>query len=127
MNHLILEQLKNLKTNPQLKRKFKIFLGVGLTGFLVVCALVVWAGIATFKNVASSVGANPVVQEKIKSWNDSNLQEKIGSLETGVKNLPALAKAGCWTTAQSLMKVQAWIEKPVAENVNSLKVACLNK
>ena len=107
-----------------MNRKLKIFLGAGLAGTLMVGALVVWAGIATFKNVAS-VGANPVVQEKIKSWNDTNVQEKIVSLEAGVKNLPALAKAGCWTTAQGLMKVEVWIAKPVAENINSLKVACL--
>ena len=77
-------------------------------------ALVVWAGIATFKSVAS-IGANPVVQEKI-----------VG-LETGIKNLPALTKVGCWATAQSRMKVEVWIAKPFVENVNSLKLACLNK
>jgi hypothetical protein len=115
LNHsILLEQPKNLKSNPQLKRKLKIFLGVGLAGILMVGALVVWAGIATFKSVAS-IGTNPAVQEKI-----------VG-LETGIKNLPALTKVGCWTTAQSLMKVEVWIEKPLIDNLNSLKLACLNK
>jgi hypothetical protein len=127
MKHaLLLEQLRNLKTNPPLKRKLKIFLGVGLAGIVMIGALVAWAGIATFKSVAS-IGANPVVQEKIKSWNNTNVQEKIVSLDTGVKNLPALTKVGCWTTAQSLMKVEVWIAKPFVENLNSLKLACLNK
>ncbi len=121
------EELRYLKTNFKLNRKLKIFLGAGLAGILMVGALVVWAGIATFKSVAS-IGTNPVVQEKIKSWNDTNVQEKIVSLETGVKNLPApLIKVDCWTTAQSLMKVEVWIAKPFAENLNSLKIACLNK
>jgi hypothetical protein len=119
------EELRYLKTNYKLNRKLKIFLGAGLAGILLVGALVTWAGIATFKSVAS-IGANPVVQEKIKSWNDTNVQEKIVSLETGVKNLPALTRVGCWTTAQSLMKVEVWIAKPFVENLNSLKLACLN-
>ena len=127
MKHInFLEELKYLKTNYKLNRKLKIFLGAGLAGILMVGALVVWAGVATFKSVAS-IGTNPVVQEKIKSWNDTNVQEKIVGLETGVKNLPALAKVGCWTTAQSLMKVELWIAKPFVENLNSLKLACLNK
>ncbi len=120
------EELRYLKTNYKLNRKLKIFLGAGLAGIFMVGALVVWAGVATFKSVAS-IGANPVVQEKIKSWNNTNVQEKIVSLETGVKNLPALTKVGCWTTAQGLMKVEVWIAKPFVENLNSLKIACLNK
>ena len=120
------EELRYLKANFKLNRKLKIFLGAGLAGILMVGALVVWAGIATFKSVAS-IGANPVVQEKIKSLKDTNVQEKIVGLETGVKNLPALAKVGCWTTAQSLMKVEVWIAKPFAENLNSIKLACLNQ
>lgn len=120
------EELRYVTTHYKSNRKLKIFLGAGLAGILMVGALVVWAGMATFKSVAT-IGANPVVQEKIKSWNDTNVQGKIVRLETGVKNLPALAKAGCWTTAQSLMKVEVWIAKPLAENWNSVKLACLNQ
>lgn len=127
MKHInFLEELRYLKTNYKSNRKLKIFLGAGLAGILMVGALVTWAGIATFKSVAS-IGTNPVVQEKIKSWNNTNVQEKIVSIEAGVKNLPALTKVDCWTTAQSFMKVEVWIAKPFVENLNSLKVACLNK
>jgi len=127
MKHVnFLEELRYLKTNYKSNRKLKIFLGASLAGILMVGALVVWAGIATFKSVVS-IGAKPVVQEKIKSWNDTNVPDKIASLESGVKNLPALTKVGCWTTAQSLMKVEVWVAKPFVENLNSLKLACLNK
>lgn len=121
------EELRYLKTNYKLNRKLKFFLGAGLAGVLMVGALVAWAGIATFKSVAS-LGTNPIVQEKFKSWNTTNVvQEKIVSLETGVRKLPALTKVDCWTTAQSLMKVGVWIEKPIVDNLNNLKIACLNK
>lgn len=121
-----LEELRYLKSNYKFNRKLKIFIGVSFAGIIIVGTLVIWAGIATFKNVAN-IGANPVVQEKIKSWNNANVQEKIAGLETGVKNLPALTKVGCWATTQTLMKAEVWIEKPFIENLNSLKIACLNK
>ena len=105
--------MKHVILLEQLKRKLKIFLSIGLIGFLMVGALVVWAGVATFKSVAS-LGTNP------------NVQEKIVKLETGIKNMPALTKVGCWTTTQSLLKVEVWLEKPFADNVNSIKFACLN-
>ena len=75
---------------------------------------VVWGGIEAFKSVAS-IGTNPVVQEKILS------------LETEIQKVPALVKVGCWGTVKSLMNVEVWIEKPIAENYNSMKSACLNE
>ena len=115
MNRLnVLELLNKLKTNHQLKRKFKIFMGAGLVGCLMIGALVVWGGIVAFKSIAS-IGTNPVVQEKILS------------LETEIQKVPALVKIGCWGTVKSLMNVEIWIEKPIAENYNSMKSACLNE
>lgn len=115
MNRLnVLELLNKLKTNHQLKRKFKIFMGAGLVGCFMIGALVVWGGIEAFKSVAS-IGTNPVVQEKILS------------LETEIQKVPTLVKIGCWGTVKSLMNVEVWIEKPIAENYNSMKSACLNE
>jgi hypothetical protein len=127
MKHLnLLEELRYIKTNYKLNRKLKIFLGAGLVGILMVGTLAIWAGLATIKSVAN-IGTNPVVQEKIKSWNNTNAQEKIASLETGVKNLPVLTKVDCWDTAQSIMTLEVWITKPFIENLNNLKLACLKK
>lgn len=115
MNHLTShELLKKLETNQRQKRKLKIFLAAGLVGCFMIGALVFWGGIAVFKGVAS-VGTNPEVQEKILS------------LETEIQNAPALVKVGCWGTVKSLMNVEVWIEKPIAENYNSMKSACLNE
>lgn len=115
MKHIIiLELLRKLKTNHPLRRKFKIFLGVGLVGSLMVGALVVWAGVATFKSVAS-FGADPSVQQKIL-----NIESEIGKL-------PPLAKTGCWTAVKGLMNVETWIEKPISNNLSSLKLACVNQ
>lgn len=112
MNHTLLVQLlRKLKTNPQLKRKVKIFFGFGLVGTFLVGALVVWAGIATFRSVAS-LGTNPIVQEKVLK------------LETEIQNLPALVKVNCWTTTQSLLDFQVWFEKPISENINNITTAC---
>lgn len=113
MKHLVLlELMKKFKANDQLKRKLKIFLGVGLAGFLLVGALIIWAGFATIQHVAS-LGANV------------NVQEQVRGLKKEMPDIPALAKVGCWDKVKSLLSVEAWLEKPVAENLQSLKDACL--
>lgn len=111
---IILELLKKINTNRQLKQGIKIFIGVGLVGCLIIGGLVVWGGIAAFK-AASNIGTN------------LNVQEKISSLETEVQNMPALVKVGCWSTVKSLMNVEIWLEKPVAENYNNITSACLTE
>lgn len=108
------ELLNNLLTNQRLKRKLKIFLAAGLIGCLMIGVLVVWGGIAAFKGVAS-IGTNPVVQEKIMN------------LETELQNAPALVKVGCWETVKSYINVESWLEKPIAENYNTIKSACLHE
>jgi len=108
------ELLKKIETNHRLKHKLKIFLGAGLAGCLLIGALVVWGGVAAFKSVAS-IGTNPMVQEKILN------------LETEIQNAPALVKVGCWGTVKNFMNVASWLEKPIAENYNTIQSACLNK
>ncbi len=108
------ELLNKLKKNPQMMRKFKIFLGIAFIGFLSISALVIWGGVAAVQGVAN-LGANP------------NVQEKVVALGTEIKNLPALAKVGCWDKTQSLLSIKAWLEKPIAQNVKELSQACLEK
>lgn len=57
----------------------------------------------------------------------SNVQEKVVALGTEIKNLPSLAKVGCWDKAQSLLSIKAWLEKPVADNFKELTQACSGK
>lgn len=105
--------MRKFNTNHQLKRKLKIFIGAGLVSSLIVGALLVWGGIAALKTV-SSIGTNPVVQEKVLN------------LENEIQNLPALVKVGCWTTVKSFMDVEVWLNTPIAENYNNIKSACFN-
>ena len=111
---ILLEMLKKLETDRRLRQKFKIFLAAGLIGCLMIGVLAVWGGIAVFKGVVS-VGTSPVVQEKIMR------------LEAEFETAPPLVKAGCWETVKSHMNVESWLEKPIAENYNNIKAACLNE
>jgi hypothetical protein len=111
---IFLESLRKINTNRQLKQKLKIFIGAAIVGCLMIVALIVWGGIAAF-NTVSSIGTNPV------------LQEKILSLETEIQNIPPLVNVGCWATVKSHMNVEVWLEKPVAENYKTIKSACLNE
>ena len=112
MNQLELQQaLNKFKDNDQLKRKLKIFLGIGCLGILLVGGLILWAGVATVQHVAG-------LGSKV------NVQEQVQNLKGKIPGIPDIAKAGCWEKVQSLMSLQVWLETPVAENITSLKNAC---
>jgi hypothetical protein len=113
-NLILLETLKNFNRNNQLKRKLKLSLGLGFGGILLLGCLIIGAGIVTVQKIAD-FGAR------------SNVQEQVENLKTEVTKLPAIAKVGCWQKMQDLMSVQIWLERPVADNINSLKMACLEK
>ncbi|SHO53421.1 hypothetical protein SAMN02745220_05112 [Desulfopila aestuarii DSM 18488] len=53
-----------------------------------------------------------------------NVTEKVRNLKMEAMNLPALVKIGCWDNLQCLLNAQVWLEKPVSENIQSLKDAC---
>jgi hypothetical protein len=108
---VVQELLKKVSGNHQFKRKLKIFLGVGLVGFLLVGGLILWAGVSAVQRVVS-IGAN------------SNVQEQVWNLKTEIPNIPSLAKVGCWDKVKGLMSVQVWLEKPVVDNIKYIKDAC---
>ena len=113
MNQPDLQQaLNRFKDNDQLKRKLKIFLGIGCLGILLLGGLILWAGFATVQHVAG-------LGSKV------NVQEQVQNLKGKIPGIPAIAKAGCWEKVQSLMSIQIWLETPVAENITGLKNACL--
>jgi hypothetical protein len=111
---IFLELLRKVNTDRQLKRKVRIFLGAGLVGCLMIGAVVVWGGIAAFKTI-STIGTNPLVQEKIVH------------LENEIENLPFPVKADCWKTIKSIMNINIWHEKTISENYNNVKSGCFNE
>lgn len=104
--------MRKFKASEQIRRKFKFFLGAGLAGLLLAGALIIWAGVAAIKHVAR-LGAS------------ANAQEQARDLKTEIPDIPALARVGCRDKAQSLLNVEAWLERPVAANVQGLQEACV--
>ena len=104
---MIFQILKKLKESPSMMRKLKIFVVVGLVGFLITGALTIWAGITAFNYLAST--ASPLVQ--------SPIPELVA--------LPKFQLLNCWSKAQSLMAVQPWLERSAVDNLVHLKMACL--
>lgn len=112
MNKSELNKVANsLNINNQLKRKLKIFLGIGCLGVVLLGGLIIWAGVATVTQVAK-IGSNVTVQER------------VNNLKTGISEIPAVVKVGCWEKVQSLMNIQVWLETPLGENITSLQAAC---
>ncbi len=112
------EILQTLKTEPKLMRKVKIFAVVGIVGFLITVALMIWAGVSAFNYVASS--ASQVIQSPTALGHVENLK-------TELKSLPKLQAINCWGKAQSLIAVQPWLERPALDNLVNLKVACFEQ
>lgn len=113
MNKLfIFEIIKSIKGAPDFKRKLKFFLGVGLIGTVVTVTLVIWISIAGMRYATNLVQGQAIVPN-------------IDSLKSELSQLPVIAKVDCWDKAQSLLSVNAWLERPIAENFRNLKLACL--
>lgn len=102
----------NVPTNHLLKRRLKIFLGIALGGFLLLGGLVFWVGVAAFKGVADFAA-------------DARLPEKVTQVQQGIEKAANLPRVGCLDAAQSLLNVEVWLNRPVAENLDSMKIACL--
>lgn len=116
MKHAIFyEIIRKLKSKPALRRKLKVFAVIGVTCFLVVGALAIWAGVSAVKYVATSTNqviSSPTTQDQIQ-----NAKTELQKLQFQPLN--------CWGKAQSLMAVQPWLERPALDNLKNLKVACL--
>ncbi len=109
---IIFEVLKKFKAqNPDFKKKLKIFLLVGAVGLVLTAGLAIWAGVAALNYVAS-LATSPVVQQQ------------VGSLKSEIKTLPQFALVGCLNKAQSFLNIQAFFERPLADQALALKTAC---
>lgn len=113
---ILLELLRNIKTRPKLMRKFKILAMVGAVGVVVTGALVIWAGVFAFNFVATR--ATELIQSPQTSAHVENLRAQANEL-------PKLQALNCWGKAQSLMAFEPWLQRPALDNLNNLKVACL--
>ena len=113
---IIYEVLRRLKAKPGLMRKVKIFAAVGVVGFLITGALVIWAGVSTFNYVASKT--TEVIHSNVVS-------AQVENLKLEAKDFPKFQLLSCWGKAQSLMAVEPWLARPALDNLKNLKVSCL--
>lgn len=112
--YILYELMRSARSKPQLMRKFKIFALVGLVGFVLTGAVAIWAGVKAINYVAQSASQVDVTQK---------LEQAKGELASA----PALLATGCWEKAKSMLSVGLWLETPVAQNLASLKQACLDR
>lgn len=113
MKNTFFSQSRQHTTDRQWKGTVKVFLGLGCLGMVVLAGLVIWGGIATFKGVAGLA-------------KDAELSPKAAEVGETLKKVAVLPAEGCWDAAQRLLNIQVWLEKPIGENVNSLKLACIS-
>ena len=114
VNNQVGDLSNKLRSSTTLKRYLKIFLGVGCLGLLLVGGVIIWAGMTAVQHVAD-LSTDPKVQEQVQK------------IKKGIPSIPPSVKVGCWEKVQSLMNVQVWLETPIAENIQSIKEACLEE
>ncbi len=111
---IFLEMLSRVRSSPNLKRKLKIFAIAGAIGFTVISGLVIWVAVSVTRFASHQIQA-------------VNIQQQAETFENRLKTLPAVATMSCWDKAQSLMNLDSWVSRPIAENLNNLKMACLEE
>lgn len=109
---MLLEIFNRLKSKPNFKRKFKIFLIIGSITFVMISGLIVWAGVSVYQFAKIQVQA-------------VNVPVSVEKIESQIKTLPGFNFLNCWNKAQNLMSVEVWLSHPMAQNLNELKIACL--
>ncbi len=113
---IINKALRKLKAKPGLTRKVKIFLAVGVVGFVITAVLVTWAGVSAFNYVASKT------TEVIHS---TAALAQVENLKLEAKGFSKFQILSCWGKAQSLIAVEPWLARSALDNLKNLKVACL--
>jgi len=112
-SQIMAELLRQIKSKPHLKRKLKIFLGVGVVGLLLVTALTVYLGVVGAKYVAS-LGSNVDVARHAKT------------LKSTAESVTPVGVVGCLGAAQSLLNLEKLFLTPVEDSFRMLKRACLD-
>ena len=115
---LMYEVIRKLKTKPDLMRKLKISLAIGIVGLFVSGAVAIWAGVSAFNYVASKT------KEVIYS---PTAVTQLENLKSEAKQLPKFQALSCWGKAQSLLAFEPWLTRPALDNLKNLKVACLEE
>lgn len=94
--------------------KLKVILPIVIVGVVLTAGVAVWA---TFSMVSYAFStANQIVTSPAA-------QNQIQGLKTQFQ-ATHFQPVSCWYHTQSLLAVQPWVERTVAENLMSLKVEC---
>lgn len=101
---------------PKLLMKLKVFVLIGAGALVLLFGLMIWAGV-------SAIG---ILSEKTASALQSPAaRASLEQLKAGVERLPDFNPLVCWGSAQSLMQLKPWLERPALRNLSDLKTACL--
>jgi hypothetical protein len=111
-NLIVLEILARLRRYARWNGRFRVLSFAGLATCLIVGGFGVWLCISTVSHV-SEVARTSISRETVESMKRSVAEYSSVSLE------------GCWQEAKALFSLQAWMERPLGQNVSGLKTACL--
>lgn len=112
---LLSNLIRNLKANPSLLRKVKVFAVVGLIGILLTGTLIVLAVVSAF---------NFLADKAVTAMDSHQTTAHVEKLRTEVTGL-SFQSLSCWQEVQRLMAVEPWLARPTLVNLKNLKVACL--
>lgn len=111
---ILLEAIRRMASTPKRRKKLKVFVAISLVGVLATGALAIWAGVAAFNYLATTISPASVAQ-------------KVEAAKQGVAEAPALLRPGCLNKAQSMLSLTQWLERPVQQSFRELVEACVEK
>lgn len=111
---ILREIIFKIKSRPDLKKKLKIAILVGFAGIFLTAGLLIWAAVSAFSYVGTQLQT-------------TNVKGAVESLQTNIKNIStgSVNTLGCWQQAQSMMTLETWVSKPLAQNLSLLRSSCL--
>jgi hypothetical protein len=111
-NLFLLKIIRMLSTDPNWRKTLKKFAIVGLLGFFLTCALVIWGTVSAYNYLGKS---NLTVV--------NNLEQHATIDSTAPTNESTQT---CLGHAKTLLNAQVWVNKPLGETFRNLKNACLH-
>jgi hypothetical protein len=111
-----LNKLEQYKSNPKFMKRFVLWGSVALGTLVVLAALAIWGAVSLFgyaASTASKVASSPTAQSY------------ANTLKVDLQDLPKINALPCYETAQYLLTLGPWLEKPMLANLGQLKDACL--
>lgn len=110
---LVYSLLNGLRSSSTIRRKFKLFLILGLSGLLIMGTIAIWTAFAGVRYLANQ-------------FDQTGIPSPSTIVSHKAEAVQNFAFKSCWEKMQSLIGIQLWLENPPQKHLQALKMACFD-